>query len=132
MLRSQRTGADVNFASKLLAGGAISVFAAILGGCSTDFKRLEQPSYTVGETNSLPPRPSEPIRRSNAGAPVGAETWPESGPRAIAAGDGRSAAPAGHAAGDGRSGRSVASVRCPQGEGRRHPSAACKAARRGE
>lgn len=81
MLRSQRTGADVNFASKLLAGGAIGVFAAILGGCSTDFKRLEQPSYTVGETNSLPPRPSEPIHRSNAGAPVGRETWPESGPR---------------------------------------------------
>ncbi len=81
MLRSQCTGANVSFASRVLAGGAIGVFAAVLGGCSTDFKRLEQPSYTVGETNSLPPRPSEPIRRSNAGAPVGSETWQESGPR---------------------------------------------------
>lgn len=81
MLRCQRTRTNGDLPGKILAGGAIGVLAALLGGCSTDFKRLEQPSYTVGETNSLPPRPSEPMRRSNAGAPVGTETWQESGPR---------------------------------------------------
>lgn len=80
MLRSKRTGAGFNTA-KALASGALGVFAAALGGCSTDFTRLEQPSYSVGEKSTLPPRPSEPLNRSNAGGPVGSETWTESGPR---------------------------------------------------
>lgn len=79
MLRQQRIGAGRNSASRLFAGGVIGIFAAALGGCSTDFTRLEQPQYTLGEASA--PRPSEPIRRNNAGGPVGAESWPESGPR---------------------------------------------------
>lgn len=79
MLRRQRTGAGIHSASRLIAGGAIVVSAAVLGGCSTDFTRLEQPTYTLAEKSA--PRPSEPMGRANAGGPIGAETWPDSGPR---------------------------------------------------
>jgi len=58
-----------------------AVAAALLAGCSADIRRLEQPTYAIGEK---PPLPSEPMGngRRNAGAlpVVDNPGWPNSGP----------------------------------------------------
>jgi murein DD-endopeptidase MepM/ murein hydrolase activator NlpD len=49
--------------------------AVAAGGCSADLARFDFPSSNFGldgrSTATLQPMPSEPIRRSNAGAPIG-------------------------------------------------------------
>ncbi len=67
------------------ATGLALALAAAGAGCSTDFRRLEQPTMGLNEAggrNEVGPRPVESIRRG-VGAPVGSDqTWSDSGPRA--------------------------------------------------
>ena len=79
MLRIQGLGVMSRPVQRFGATGLALAFAAAAAGCSTDFRRLEQPSLALNE-----PRPSEPIGgRRSVGAPVAApEAWNDSGPRA--------------------------------------------------
>ena len=77
MLRIEGLGMVLRPVQRLGATGLMLAFAAAGAGCSTDFRRLEQPSVALND-----PRPSEPIGRRSVGAPVAApEAWNESGPR---------------------------------------------------
>ena len=59
------------------ATGCALACALMAAGCSTDFRRLEQPSVALND-----PRPAEPIGRRSVGAPVAApDAWNDSGPR---------------------------------------------------
>lgn len=63
-----------------IAGRAtLLVAVAALAGCSTDFRRLENPTYAIGERT---PVPQESVGRRNAGAPAPITNpgWPNSGP----------------------------------------------------
>ncbi len=66
---------------RLSAGAPVCVLAlaALMAGCSADIRRLEQPTYALGEK---PPLPSEPIGRRNAPVAPAGDTagWPNSGP----------------------------------------------------
>jgi murein DD-endopeptidase MepM/ murein hydrolase activator NlpD len=61
--------------------GIVLALAVAGGGCSTDFRRLEQPTLGLNERAPLPTATLN--QRRNAGAPVDrGETWSESGARA--------------------------------------------------
>jgi murein DD-endopeptidase MepM/ murein hydrolase activator NlpD len=67
------------FAAARVSRGALSCVAAVaalMAGCSADIRRLEQPTYALGEKPPLPPQP--------IGSRRGADTagWPSSGPAA--------------------------------------------------
>lgn len=67
---------------RVSATGLLLAFAATAAGCSTDFRRLEQPSVALNEPRPSVLRPSEPIGRRSVGAPVAQpENWSDSGPR---------------------------------------------------
>ncbi len=73
---------SVTFVPVRLGAGApacVLALAALMAGCSADIRRLEQPTYALGEK---PPLPAEPIGRRNAGAPPSVDNggWPNSGP----------------------------------------------------
>jgi murein DD-endopeptidase MepM/ murein hydrolase activator NlpD len=81
MLRIQ--GDDVWAKSMVRHGahGLLLAFAITGAGCSTDFRRLEQPTLGLNERPALPS--ASLGTRRNAGAPVDrGEAWGESGPRA--------------------------------------------------
>jgi murein DD-endopeptidase MepM/ murein hydrolase activator NlpD len=73
MLRTQRIG-ELRACSPNVAAGVLFV-ALTAGGCSADLGRFDFPSAGYGpdgrSTAALGPVPSEPLRRSNAGAPIG-------------------------------------------------------------
>lgn len=64
-----------------LAVLVVGAFATLLGGCSTNIARLENPP-SAGLSDA-PPQPSAPVygNRSGAGGPVDRNGWPNSGPR---------------------------------------------------
>lgn len=68
-------------AERRLAVLAASALATVLGGCSTNIARLENPP-SAGLSDA-PPQPSAPVygNRSGAGGPVDRNGWPNSGPR---------------------------------------------------
>jgi murein DD-endopeptidase MepM/ murein hydrolase activator NlpD len=76
MLRTQRIG-GLRACSPNVAAGVLFV-ALMAGGCSADLGRFDFPSAGYGpdgrSTAALGPVPSEPLRRSNAGAPIGGES----------------------------------------------------------
>jgi murein DD-endopeptidase MepM/ murein hydrolase activator NlpD len=76
MLRTQRIG-GLRACSPNVAAGVLFV-ALTAGGCSADLGRFDFPSAGYGpdgrSTAALGPVPSEPLRRSNAGAPIGGDT----------------------------------------------------------
>ncbi len=69
------------FSGSLRGAAAAPVLTAValLAGCSADIRRLEQPTYALGEK---PLVPAEPVGRRNAGAPPAYDNpgWPNSGP----------------------------------------------------
>jgi murein DD-endopeptidase MepM/ murein hydrolase activator NlpD len=72
------------FGTRGIASGVVAVAALLAGGCSTDFRRLEQPSLALNDNPG--PRPTQGMtgRPFGAGAPIdrGEGGWPDSGPRA--------------------------------------------------
>lgn len=71
MLRTQRIR-GLRACGSRLASGAVLFLAAAAGGCSADLARFDFPSSNYGpDGRSTATLPSEPIRRSNAGAPIG-------------------------------------------------------------
>lgn len=79
VLRRHRSSLVVAMRLRAGAPASILIVAALMAGCSADIRRLEQPTYALGEK---PPLPSEPIGRRNAGAPASVDNagWPNSGP----------------------------------------------------
>ncbi len=79
MLRIAGLGVLSSSVTRYGATGLALALAAAGAGCSTDFRRLEQPQMGLNEGG---PRPSESIRRG-VGAPTGSDqAWNDSGPRA--------------------------------------------------
>lgn len=71
MLRSQRIR-GLRACGSRLASGAVLLLAMVAGGCSADLARFDFPSSNYGpDGRSTATLPSEPMRRSNAGAPIG-------------------------------------------------------------
>lgn len=74
MLRTQRIR-GLRACGSRLASGAVLFVAATAGGCSADLARFDFPSSNYASegrsTAALGSAPSEPMRRSNAGAPIG-------------------------------------------------------------
>ena len=74
MLRTQRIR-GLRACGSRAASSAILLLAVMAGGCSADLARFDFPSSNYGpdgrSTAALQPTPSEPLRRSNAGAPLG-------------------------------------------------------------
>jgi murein DD-endopeptidase MepM/ murein hydrolase activator NlpD len=80
MLRIQGLKTCANSVGRIGATGFLLAVGVAAGGCSTDFRRLEQPSLGI---NERPPLPSAALgARRNAGAPITQETWQDSGARA--------------------------------------------------
>lgn len=74
MLRTQRIR-GLRACGSRFATSAVLSMAAIAGGCSADLARFDFPSSNYApegrSTAALGPVPGEPMRRSNAGAPIG-------------------------------------------------------------
>ena len=75
MLRTQRIR-GLRACGPNVAAGVVLLVALTAGGCSADLGRFDFPSSGYapdrqGSTAAIGPVPSEPLRRSNAGAPVG-------------------------------------------------------------
>lgn len=77
MLRTQRIG-GLRACGPNVAAGVVLLVALTAGGCSADLGRFDFPSAGYApdgrSTAALGPVPSEPLRRSNAGAPIGDDT----------------------------------------------------------
>jgi murein DD-endopeptidase MepM/ murein hydrolase activator NlpD len=74
MLRTQRIR-GLRACGSRAASRVVLFLAVAAGGCSADLARFDFPSSNYGpdgrSTAALQPTPSEPLRRSNAGAPLG-------------------------------------------------------------
>ncbi len=81
MLRIQGVEMLTKPVARCGAHGLLMALAVTCAGCSTDFRRLEQPSMGLNERSPLPS--ASLGTRRNAGGPLDrGETWSESGPRA--------------------------------------------------
>jgi LysM repeat protein len=80
MLRIQGLQSLSEMSGRMRSAGFLLVVSLAASGCSTDFRRLENPSMGLGEKSPLPTATLN--TRRNAGAPIATEAWNESGPRA--------------------------------------------------
>jgi murein DD-endopeptidase MepM/ murein hydrolase activator NlpD len=84
MLRIQGLRSEAFIVSGTVRGASAVGLVLALGiatsGCSTDFRRLENPGLTQGERAPLPSATLS--TRRNAGAPIAQENWSDSGSRA--------------------------------------------------